>query len=138
MLDIVVLFMRVTNVTWPVDDIVDVFPIAQDPGDGNCHPKHAVMIIRNVPVDSFAKVKNRLREENLLDDDDPLISLDRRRWFFRVADLTGPQRNSLRRENGPRRLDIQWADINFICIRKQQGLVDSRPIDAVTDLAVTD
>ncbi len=137
MLDIVVLFMRVTNGAWPIDDIVDVFPIAQDPGDGNCHPKHAVMILRNVPVDSFERVKQRLIETNFLDDSNGFVELDLRRWFFNVDGLSGPQRNSLRRENGPRRLDIDWSVVKPVCIRKQQGVVDSRPITD-SDVAVTD
>lgn len=136
MLDIVVLFMRVTNRTWPADDIIDVFPIDKDPGPGVAvHPKHALMVIRNVPVDSFARVKALLTQVNLLDDDDPLIELDRRRWFFRRADLSAKNRNAIRNQG---RLDIDWVDIKFVCIRKQQGFVDIRPIDAVTDLAVTD
>ena len=136
MLDIVVLFMRVTNSTWPANDIVDVFPIAQDPGPGvTINPKHALMIIRNVPVDSFARVKELLTQTNLLDDADPLIELDKRRWFFRRADLTGPRRNAIKNQG---RLDIDWADVSPVCIRKQQGVTDSRPIDAVTDLPVTD
>ncbi len=137
MLDIVVLFMRVTNSTWPADDIVDVFPIAQDPGPGVAvHPKHALMVIRNAPVDSFARVKELLTQINLLDDDDSSKgTFDKRRWFFRVADLSVARRNFLINDG---RLDIDWADVSPVCIRKQQGVTDERPIDAVTDLPVTD
>ncbi len=136
MLDIVVLFMRVTNNTWPVNDIVDVFPIKQDPGqDAVINPKHAIMVIRNVPIDSFAKVKTLLTEPNLLDDNSPDNLLDKRRWFFRVGDLSIARRNTLSNSG---RLDIDWADIFPVCIRKKQGVTDSRPIDAVTDLPVTD
>lgn len=136
MLDIVVIFMRVTNGSWPVNDIVDVYPIDKDPGPGVAiNPKHALIVIRNVPVDSFARVKALLTQINLLDDNDPLIELDNRRWFFRRADLSAKNRNAIRNQG---RLDIDWADIKPVCIRKQQGLVDSRPIDAITDLAVTD
>jgi len=135
MLDIVVLFMRVTNSTWPVDDIVDVFPIAQDPGPGvDINPKHAIMVIRNVPVDSFARAKALLTQVNLLSDADPLIQLDQRRWFFRRADLTAGRRNAIRNQG---RLDIDWVDIKPVCIRKQQGVIDSRPISD-TDVAVVD
>ncbi len=138
MLDIVVLFMRVTNSTWPAKDIVDVFPIAQDPGPGaGINPKHALMVIRNVPVDSFARVKELLTQINYLDDDAPDSELDKRRWFFRVADLPLAQQLILS-SDGIGRLDIDWADVSPVCIRKQQGVTDSRPIDAVTDLPVTD
>ncbi len=135
MLDIVVLFMRVTNRTWPVDNIVDVFPIDKDPGPGAAiNPKHAIMVIRNVPVDSFARVKELLTQINLLDDNDPLIELDKRRWFFRRVDLAAKDRNAIRNQG---RLDIDWADIKPVCIRKQQGVTDSRPISD-TDVAVVD
>ncbi len=137
MLDIVVLFMRVTNNTWPADDIVDVFPIAQDPGPGVAvNPKHAVMVIRNVPVDSLVRIKTLLTQKNLLDDDDPSKgTFDKRRWFFRVADLSVARRNSLINDG---RLDIDWADVSPVCVRKQQGVTDSRPVDTVTDLPITD
>ena len=136
MLDIVVLFMRVTNNTWPVNDIVDVFPIKQDPGQGSViNPKHAIMVIRNVPLDSFPKVKILLTEPNLLDDISPDNLLDKRRWFFRVGDLSVPQQKSLLNTG---RLDIDWTDISPVCIRKQQGVTDSRSIDVATDLSVSD
>ncbi|MEE8597998.1 MAG: hypothetical protein V3S69_00500, partial [Dehalococcoidales bacterium] len=81
--------MRITNSTWPINNVVDVFPIGQDPGaDAAINPKHAVMIIRNVPIDSFARVKTLLTQVNYLDDDDPDSQLDKRRWFFRVGDLS--------------------------------------------------
>ena len=135
MLDIVVVFMRVTNRTWPANDIIDVHPITSDPGPGvSINPKHAIMVIRNVPVDSFARVKALLTQINLLDDGDPLIQLDRRRWFFRRADLPAKDRNAIRNQG---RLDIDWADIKLVCIRKPQGAVDTRPIRD-TDVAVVD
>ena len=136
-MDIVVLFMRVTNRTWPADDIVDVFPITQDPGSGvDVNPKHAVMVIRNVPVDSFARVKALLTQPNFLDDSDQLVELDKRRWFFRVADLP-PAQQLILSPDGSGRLDIDWTDVKSVCIRKQQGLTDSRPISD-TDVAVVD
>ncbi len=138
MLDIVVLFMRVINRTWPANDIVDVFPIAQDPGPGAAiNPKHALMVIRNVPVDSFARVKVLLTQTNYLDDDDPDSELDKRRWFFRIADLP-PAQQLILSPDGIGRLDIDWADVSPVCIRKPQGVTDSRLIDAVTDLPVVD
>jgi len=129
--------MRVTNRTWPADDIVDVFPITQDPGSGvDVNPKHAVMVIRNVPVDSFARVKALLTQPNFLDDSDQLVELDKRRWFFRVADLP-PAQQLILSPDGSGRLDIDWTDVKSVCIRKQQGLTDSRPISD-TDVAVVD
>ena len=136
-MDIVVLFMRVTNSTWPVNDIVNVHPIDKDPGPGvDINPKHALMIIRNVPVDSFVRVKALLTQENLLDDNDPSKgTFDNRRWFVRRADLTTARRNAIRNQG---RLDTDWADFKHVCIRKQQGVTDSRPIDAATDLTAVD
>ena len=129
MLDIVVLFMRVTNRTWPADDIVDVFPIGQDPGAGVAvNPKHAVMVVRNIPVDAgtFPKVKRLLTQTNYLNDDDPFSgTFDRNRWRFQVADLVASRRNAIRNQG---RLDIDWADLKPVIIRKQQGAVDTRPI----------
>jgi len=137
MLDIVVLFMRVTNSTWPADDIVDVFPIDKDPGPGvPINEKHAVLVIRNIPVvdqpSTFAKIKALLTQINYLDDADPSKgTFDKRRWFFKTIDLTGSQQAALTNDGY---LDIDWADISLVTTRKVQGATPVRVI-GVGDLS---
>lgn len=129
-LDIIIVFMRVTNRTWPANDIVDVHPIEKDPGAGEAiHPKHAIMVVRNIPVPraAFPKIKALLIQENLLVDSDPAIILDRRRWRFSVANLTAARRNAIRNKG---RLDIDWADLAPVLTRKKQGTISERKIRA--------
>lgn len=133
MIDIVILFMRVTNRSWPANDIVDVFSIEQDPGVGSAiNPKHALMVVRNIPRDisAFARIKALLTQENLLVDDSPLISLDKRRWQFLLANLTTRERNAIRNQG---RLDIEWDDLALVLQRKQQGVIEPRLVRG-TDL----
>ncbi len=130
MIDIVVLFMRVTNRTWPQYDIVDVFPIEKDPGPGVAiHPKHALMIVRDVPRDigSYATVHDLLVQENLLDDGFWSLAnkQGRRRWKFAVDNLTTREKDAIRNDG---RLEINWADLIPVCIRKEQGIFPERPI----------
>jgi len=131
--DIVILFMRVTNRSWPANDIVDVFPIDKDPGAGaEINLKHALMVVRNIPREAtaFARIKMLLTQENLLVDDSPLISLNKRRWQFLIASLTSRERNEIRNQG---RLEIDWADLAPVLIRKEQGVIASRAIQD-TDL----
>lgn len=122
--------MRVTNRTWPVGNIVDVFPIDKDPGPGVAiNPKHALMVIRGIPTDvsGFVRVKSLLTQINFLDDADKNAEpLDKRRWLFNVPGLTTRERNAIR-DLG--RLEITWADVSPVCIRKTQGTVPTRSIE---------
>ena len=126
--DLVILFMRVTNRTWPANDIVDVFPIAQDPGSGALiNPKHALMIVRNIPRDviAFPRIKALFTQINLLDDNSPEDVLDRRRWQFLVDNLPNREKNDIRNKG---RVDIEWDDLAPVLQRKEQGVTPSRII----------
>ena len=126
--DIVILIMRVTNRTWPQFEIVDVYPIAKDPGAGVAiNPKHALMIVRDIPrdVDSLETVHDLLLEQNLVDDEDPGTSLGRRRWRLDVGSLAPQERNAIRNDG---RLEIDWTDLVPVCIRREQGALPERTI----------
>ena len=139
-MDIVILFMRVANRTWSANDIVDVFPIDKDPGAGVAiTPKHALMIVRNVPVDDargFARVKNLLTQKNLLVDTVPERDkgdgalLDKRRWSFVRSELPTARRDTIRNKG---RLEIDWVDLSLVVSRKRQGVIDARRV-RVSDL----
>ena len=66
-------------------------------------------------------------QENLLDDDFWSLAnrLARRRWKFAVDNLTTREKDAIRNDG---RLEINWADLIPVCIRKEQGIFPERPI----------
>lgn len=129
-MDLCILTMRTDNRTWFQDDIVDVFPVSKDPGDGAAiHPRHAVIIVTGIPItdtpENFERAKQLLVQANYADDANGIDTLDRRRWRLAKASFPMSIRNKITNEG---RAEVTWTQMLGACVRKMQGINPSRSL----------